>query len=220
MFTIRIYYQRKIRSEQLFTEERGSRLRLIPGAIAAFVTIVFSLEYIFAPGTFEFAYILEFPTWLRWVGVLMLIIGISLLWAAHHHLGKSFHSLVVLKEDQVLVESGPYKWIRHPIYMWAAHHHLGKSFHSLVVLKEDQVLVESGPYKWIRHPIYTAYFLNYIGGGLLAGNWVLTFVPVFFFGLMVYLRIGEEEAVLIEKFGDEYRAYMKKTGRFLPLPSK
>jgi protein-S-isoprenylcysteine O-methyltransferase Ste14 len=37
---------------------------------------------------------------------------------------------------------------------------------------------------------------------------------------MVYLRIGEEEAVLIEKFGDEYRAYMKKTGRFLPLPAK
>lgn len=182
MFTIRIYYQRKIRSEQLLTEERGSRLRLIPGAIAAIVTIMFGLEYIFAPGTFEFAYLIEYPTWLRWLGVVMLTFGISLLWAAHHHLGKSFHSLVVLKEDQVLVESGPYKWI--------------------------------------RHPIYTAYFLNYIGGGLLAGNWVLTFVPVFFFGLMVYLRIGEEEAVLIEKFGDEYRAYMKKTGRFLPLPSK
>ena len=178
MFAIRIYYQRKIRSERLHTEERGSRLRLMPGAIAAFVTIVFGLEYIFAPGTFEFAYLIEYPTWLRWVGVLMLIIGIGLLWAAHHHLGKSFHSLVVLKEDQVLVESGPYKRI--------------------------------------RHPIYTAYVLNYIGGGLLAGNWVLTFVPVFFFGLLVFLRLGEEEAVLVEKFGDYYRDYMKRSGRFLP----
>ena len=178
MFAIRIYYQRKIRSERLHTEERGSRLRLIPGAIAAFVTIVFGLEYIFAPRTFEFAYLIEYPTWLRWVGMLMLIIGIGLLWAAHHHLGKSFHSLVVLKEDQVLVESGPYKWI--------------------------------------RHPIYTAYILNYVGGGLLAGNWVLTFVPVFFFGLMIFLRLGEEEAVLVEKFGDNYRDYIKRTGRLLP----
>lgn len=178
MFAIRIYYQRKIKSEYLVTKERGSRLRLIPGAIAALVTIVFGLEYIFAPGTFEFAYLIEYPTWLRWMGALMLFIGISLLWSAHHNLGLSFHSLVVQKEDQVLVESGPYKWI--------------------------------------RHPIYTAYFLNYIGGGLLAGNWVLTFIPTICFGLMIYLRLGEEEAVMIEKFGDNYRHYMERTGRFLP----
>ena len=178
MFAIRIYYQRKIKPEQSLTEERGSRLRLIPGAIAALVTIVFGFEYIFAPGTFEFAYLIEYPTWLRWMGALMLFIGISLLWSAHHNLGLSFHSLVVQKEDQVLVESGPYKWI--------------------------------------RHPIYTAYFFNYIGGGLLAGNWVLTFIPTICFGLMIYLRLGEEEAVMIEKFGDDYRHYMERTGRFLP----
>ena len=178
MFAIRIYYQRKIKSEQSLTQERSSRLRLIPGAIAALVTIVFGLEYIFAPGTFEFAYLIEYPTWLRWMGALMLFIGIGLLWSAHHNLGLSFHSLVVQKEDQVLVESGPYKWI--------------------------------------RHPIYTAYFLNYIGGGLLAGNWVLTFIPIICFGLMIYLRLGEEDAVMIEKFGDNYRHYMERTGKFLP----
>ena len=153
-------------------------MRLIPGAIGALVAIVFGLEYIFAPGTFEFAYLIEYPTWLRWVGAFMLVIGISILWSAHHNLGLSFHSLVVQKEDQVLVESGPYKWI--------------------------------------RHPIYTAYFLNYIGGGLLAGNWVLTFIPTICFGLMIYLRLGEEETVMIEKFGDNYRHYMERTGRFLP----
>ena len=77
------------------------------------------------------------------------------------------------------------------------------SFHSLVVQKKDQELVQTGPYKWTRHPIYTAYFLNYIGGGLLASNWVLTFFPTFSFGLMVYLRLGEEEAAMIELFGFE-----------------
>ena len=79
MFAIRIYYQRVIRSERLHTEERGGRLRLLPGAITALVAMVLGLEYIFAPGTFEFAYFIEHPTWLRWVGMLMLIIGIGLL---------------------------------------------------------------------------------------------------------------------------------------------
>ena len=140
------------------------------------MTIVFGFEYIFVPGTFGFAYLIEYRTWLRWVGALMLAIGISLLWSAHHSLGMSFHSLVVQKKDQELVQTGPYKWI--------------------------------------CHPIYTAYFFNYFGGGLLASNWVLTFIPTFSFGLMVYLRLGEEEAAMLELFGDKYRQYMKRTGRF------
>ena len=178
MFAIRIYYQSRIKSTHPGTQERGSRLHLIPGAIAALVTIVFGFEYIFVPGTFGFAYLIQYPTWLRWVGALMLAIGISLLWSAHHSLGMSFHSLVIQKKDQELVQTGPYKWI--------------------------------------CHPIYTAYFLNYIGGGLLASNWVLTFIPTLSFGLMVYLRLGEEEAAMIELFGDKYRQYMNRTGRFLP----
>ena len=99
--------------------------------------------------------------------------------------------------------------------LWAGHHHLGKSFHSLVVLKEEHALVKSGPCKWIRHPIYIAFLLNYIGAGLLSANLILTFVPAFFIGLLVLLRIGEEEAMLVEKFGDNYHDYMKRTGRFL-----
>ncbi|MFC1922595.1 hypothetical protein ACFLY4_04835 [Chloroflexota bacterium] len=43
---------------------------------------------------------------------------------------------------------------------------------------------------------------------------MLTFLPVFFFGLMVFLRIGEEEAVMIEKFGDDYCQYMERNGKF------
>ena len=29
-------------------------------------------------------------------------------------------------------------------------------------------------------------------------------------------RVGKEEALMVEEFGDEYRAYMQRTGRFLP----
>jgi protein-S-isoprenylcysteine O-methyltransferase Ste14 len=33
---------------------------------------------------------------------------------------------------------------------------------------------------------------------------------------MLMIRLPKEEEKLIERFGDEYRAYMKRTGRFLP----
>jgi len=177
MTAIRVYYQSKILPERDRTAVTGSNWRLIPGAIAALVTLVFGLEYILMPGTLSWAYG-QYPAWLRWLGALFLAAGVVLL-----------------------------GW---------AHHHLGKSFHSLVVRKTDQSLVDSGPYEAIRHPIYTAYMLNYIGGGLLASNVVLTLIPGPLFALMISFRIGEEESAMLAQFGARYLDYMKKTGRFIP----
>ena len=77
-------------------------------------------------------------------------------------------------------------------------------------------MVTSGPYRWIRHPIYTAYLMNYVAGGLIASNIVLTFVPVIFFGLMIIDRIPREEKVMREEFGQEYLDLESRTGRLLP----
>ncbi len=100
--------------------------------------------------------------------------------------------------------------------LWAAHHFLDESFNSLVGTREEQKLVTSGPYRLIRHPIYTAYFMNYLGGGLLASHWVLTFVPLIFFCILVINRMGKEENMLREEFGAEYEEYSCKTGMLLP----
>jgi protein-S-isoprenylcysteine O-methyltransferase Ste14 len=47
----------------------------------------------------------------------MLVAGITVLGTAHYHLGLSFSSFVGSKEDHRLVQSGPYRYVRHPIYL-------------------------------------------------------------------------------------------------------
>lgn len=100
------------------------------------------------------------------------------------------------------------------LFVWV-HHALGKNWSLAVVIKEDHVLVTGGPYRWVRHPMYTTFFVWGLGFSLLSANWT---VGIAFLGLCIVAaaRTGKEEAALTEAFGDQYHAYMQRTGRFLP----
>ncbi|MBN1437948.1 MAG: isoprenylcysteine carboxylmethyltransferase family protein [Anaerolineales bacterium] len=113
---VRIYYQSKISRDTGKFHFREGPVTLALAGTAALVNIVFGAEYVFFPGTFAFAYALRFPAAVRWTGAAMLVLGIAVLWLAHHHLGLSFSSFVGSKELHALVQSGPYRIIRHPIY--------------------------------------------------------------------------------------------------------
>jgi protein-S-isoprenylcysteine O-methyltransferase Ste14 len=81
--------------------------------------------------------------------------------------------------------------------------------------RKEHKLVTSGPYRWVRHPLYTVGSSMFIAFGMMADNWFIAVLGALTFMLMT-IRTPKEEANLIEKFGDEYREYMKRTGRFLP----
>jgi protein-S-isoprenylcysteine O-methyltransferase Ste14 len=81
--------------------------------------------------------------------------------------------------------------------------------------REKHTLVTHGPYKWVRHPLYTIGSSLFIAFGLMADSWFIALLGVLAFIAMA-ARTPKEEANLIEKFGEEYREYMKRTGRFLP----
>jgi protein-S-isoprenylcysteine O-methyltransferase Ste14 len=81
--------------------------------------------------------------------------------------------------------------------------------------RKQHNLVTSGPYRWVRHPLYTIGSSMFIAFGMIADIWFIAALGVLTFVLMA-LRTPKEEANLIEKFGNEYREYMKHTGRFLP----
>jgi protein-S-isoprenylcysteine O-methyltransferase Ste14 len=81
--------------------------------------------------------------------------------------------------------------------------------------RKEHKLVTNGIYKYIRHPLYSFGASLFISFGMMADNWFMAALGIFTFILMA-IRTPKEEANLIEKFGDEYRQYMKHTGRFFP----
>ncbi len=77
-------------------------------------------------------------------------------------------------------------------------------------------LVESGLYRFIRHPLYSSLILGTWGAALKNPD-VLSLVIALAATLCYYLTAKVEEEEMLVKFGDEYRAYMKRTRRFLPF---
>jgi len=81
-------------------------------------------------------------------------------------------------------------------------------------MPDDQRLVTWGPYRYVRHPSYLGYFLMFFGLFFLWPN-LFTLFPLV--AIPEYFRVTfEEERLLVERFGDEYVKYQKKTGRFIP----
>lgn len=93
---------------------------------------------------------------------------------------------------------------------------LGNNWSDTPRMIKGQSLITSGPYQVIRHPIYTA-FLFILGSMLLiSSNWLIGFTWIGMTILEVASRIGFEESLMLEYFGDSYREYMKRTGRLFP----
>jgi protein-S-isoprenylcysteine O-methyltransferase Ste14 len=93
--------------------------------------------------------------------------------------------------------------------------HLGKNLTDTVVTRREHTLVTSGPYRWVRHPFYVAAALIFAAMSLLTANAFLAATGGMALLLLV-IRTRTEEEKLIERFGDDYRRYMERTGRFFP----
>ncbi|MFX0167753.1 MAG: isoprenylcysteine carboxylmethyltransferase family protein [Candidatus Hodarchaeota archaeon] len=117
------------------------------------------------------------PSWARWAGVIicLLLIG-ALIWVGVH---------------------------------------LGRQVSGSLEIKDRHELVTSGPYKYIRHPMYLVYLIFNLGLLLISMNLILAIIILL--GIIVLMvRIPVEENMMIERFGDAYRKYMKRTGRLFP----
>ena len=92
---------------------------------------------------------------------------------------------------------------------------LGKEWSPQLQLREEHHLVTTGPYARVRHPLYTAMLGVGTAFALVTANWVFVLLAVAMIAGLV-ARIPREEQMMLEQFGEEYKAYTQRTGRFLP----
>ena len=71
--------------------------------------------YVFVPGWFDWAAI-AFPNWLRWVGALISVGSVLLLWWVQRALDVQFDTTLHIQANHQLITHGPYRWVRHPMY--------------------------------------------------------------------------------------------------------
>ena len=77
-------------------------------------------------------------------------------------------------------------------------------------------LITEGPYSIVRHPLYVFSLVGAIGIGLASENILVLAVLVIFYLSYYPLTILVEEKKLVDKFGQAYPDYIKRTPRFLP----
>jgi len=73
-------------------------------------------------------------------------------------------------------------------------------------------LVDTGIYSIVRHPQYVTFILWAIAGMLLFQHWVIILLGIPIFPL-TYIDLIRADKDAIEKFGDDYKAYVKKVPR-------
>jgi protein-S-isoprenylcysteine O-methyltransferase Ste14 len=101
-------------------------------------------------------------------------------------------------------------------YFHRTHVDLGRNWSPSLEVHSEHRLVTQGVYARVRHPMYASIWLFALAQPLLVHNWLAGAFGVLAFGLLYALRVPREEALMLDTFGDEYRAYMQRTGRLWP----
>jgi len=95
---------------------------------------------------------------------------------------------------------------------------LGKFFTFQIGIRANEHRVIShGVYAFFRHPGYAGYIYAVLGIHIAHGFLFGILFSIFMILIVYGFRIPAEEKMLTEYFGDEYRAYSKKTKRFIPF---
>jgi protein-S-isoprenylcysteine O-methyltransferase Ste14 len=97
-----------------------------------------------------------------------------------------------------------------------SHVDLGTCWSITLEVRENHRLITQGVYRHVRHPMYAALFLYSIGQVLVVPNWVAGPSYLVAFGILFALRIGAEERMMRETFGDKYAVYTAKTKLLIP----
>lgn len=86
-------------------------------------------------------------------------------------------------------------------------------------VREKPGVIREGVFGVVRHPIYLSEILVYLGFLLMSLSLAGVFVWIIIIGFMYYISRYEEK-LLLARFGDEYRQYMKDVPMWFPRPKR
>jgi protein-S-isoprenylcysteine O-methyltransferase Ste14 len=85
-----------------------------------------------------------------------------------------------------------------------------------VEFKQGHQLIESGPYHFVRHPIYSSILLMLFGAALTVNRFIsLASLVLFFAGF--FIKLKQEERLLLRHLPAGYPAYKARTKMLLPF---
>jgi len=93
---------------------------------------------------------------------------------------------------------------------------LGKFWCPTLQLKENHQLVTTGIYRRIRHPMYLSLLIFSAGNAMALPNNVAGPAMLVAMLVLIAFRVGPEERMLLEEFGEEYEAYRKRSKLLIP----
>ncbi len=181
-FSISAYFRRKARQSGKAVR-RAQEGWLILGSRVLFAAPLYMsvLAYMINPAWMVWS-MMRLPNWLRWLGAL---VGLAML----------------------------------PILYWLMSS-IGKNISETFLTKENHALVTHGPYRWVRHPLYSVATVIFFSLSIVAANWFILVMAALLIFVIALVVIPREEAQLVLKFGESYRAYQQRTGRLIPIIKK
>jgi protein-S-isoprenylcysteine O-methyltransferase Ste14 len=96
---------------------------------------------------------------------------------------------------------------------------LGPNLTDTVAVRPTATLVTNGPYRYVRHPLYLGLAAVFLAMFLLTANLLVLAGGVIVLAFIV-ARTTIEERNLEERFGESYRAYCARTGKYWPRLSR
>ena len=99
---------------------------------------------------------------------------------------------------------------------WHGQTKLGLAWSPTVELADQHGLVTDGIYARIRHPIYASLILWAVAQPVLIQNLLAGWGGPIAVAMVWLIRVPAEERMMLERFGEEYEAYVRRTGRALP----
>ena len=93
---------------------------------------------------------------------------------------------------------------------------LGRNWSGTITLKEGHELIERGPYRLVRHPIYTGMMAMILATAITYGH-LGGIVAVLLAFVSFWIKLSDEEKLMLQQFPDQYRSYQQRVKRIIPF---